>query len=104
MENVQSDALIGHWVHSHEEDSGPGKVFRPADRPLPPSRGRQEYRLNPGGELIATGPGPTDRRQTVQGTWALDGNVLVLHLPYGDMRFQVVSVESDRLILAPQNP
>ena len=98
---VEPESMIGHWIYSHEEDTSSGRVFRRSGYPFPPSRGRQEYQLKPGGELIATGPGPTDRRLTVQGTWALEDHTLVLHLPSGDNRLQIVSVEADRLIFAP---
>jgi hypothetical protein len=93
------DSLIGHWVHSHEDDTSSGMVFRPADYPFPPSRGRLGYVFNPGGELIEAGPGPTDRPQTVIGAWTLEGETLVLHLPGGDQRLRIVSFDSERLVV-----
>ncbi len=93
------DSLIGRWVHSHEEDTGSEMVFRPGHYHFPPSRGRQEYIFNPAGELIATGPGPTDRPQTETGTWAAEGNTLVLHLPSGERHLRIASSEPERLVI-----
>lgn len=52
--------VVGHWVHSHEEDGRGHRVLRRAGTALPPSRGRFEYTITP--ELIAhcSGPGPDD--------------------------------------------
>jgi hypothetical protein len=77
-------------------------VFRPGHYRFPPSRGRQEYVFNPGGKLIATGPGSTDQPQTETGTWAMEGNTLVLHLPSGDRHLHIVSFEPERLVITRQ--
>jgi hypothetical protein len=95
-------ALPGEWVHSHEEDSGGRMVFRPATHDFPPSRGRQRFTLNPDGTLILTRPGPTDRRESTGGSWALeDGGVLVLHTAGGEtIRYSILSADSDSLVLS----
>ena len=95
------EMLIGHWVHSHEEDTTTEKVFRKADYAFPPSRGRDEYNLQPGGVLSATRPGPTDQRQTNSGNWQLDDSSnLVLRLPEGATKqLKIASIEPDRLVI-----
>jgi hypothetical protein len=93
--------LQGHWIHSHEEDTGNQMVFRPSTYAFPRSRGRQEFKLGPGGSLQAVRPGPTDKRQSSSGTWSLEpGGILVVH-PTGEaaLRFSVVSVDSEKLVV-----
>jgi hypothetical protein len=77
-------------------------VFRPTAHPLPPSRGRSRYRLEKGGILQVVRPGPTDKRESVGGTWSLeDGRILVLRPAGGlPLRFPVVSVDSERLVVS----
>lgn len=98
---ISESDLAGDWVHSHEEDSGNLMVFRPATHPFPPSRGRSQYRLEKGGSLQAVRPGPTDKRESVGGTWSLEeGSILVLRPAGGPpIRFPVVSVGSERLVV-----
>ncbi len=101
MNSEFESSLPGHWVHSHEEDSGNRMVFRPSTHPFPPSRGRYGYRLEKGGALHVVRPGPTDKREFVDGTWSLEeGGILVLR-PAGEgpLRFQIVSVDPERLVV-----
>ena len=94
--------LHRRWTHSHEEDPAGGMVFRPAEFPFPPSRGRVSYEFVPGGELREGGIGPTDRPTEASGTWTLedDGRSLVLRVP-GKMerRLEIESLEEDRLVV-----
>lgn len=80
MNSELESSLLGHWIHSHEEDSGNLMVFRPNTHQLPPSRGRYEYRLEKGGKLLLIQPDPTDKRKSTEGSWSLDKNgILILH-------------------------
>jgi hypothetical protein len=101
MDNVNSESnVLGHWVHSHEEDSGNLMVFRPSTYPFPPSRGRSEYRLDANGILQSVRPGPTDKRESCGGTWSLEDGVLVLRPAGGQpLRLPIVSVDSERLVV-----
>lgn len=75
-------------------------VFRPSTTPLPPSRGRVSFELDPSGAAYGAGPGPDDRRIRTRGTWSLEGDVLTLRLPgQTDQRFRVESVDADRLVV-----
>jgi hypothetical protein len=93
--------LLGHWIHSHEEDSGNQMVFRPSTFAFPRSRGRQQFKLEPGGSLETIGPGPTDKRESARGTWSVEqGGVLILQ-PTGaeSLRFSIVSVDNEKLVV-----
>jgi hypothetical protein len=86
--------LFQHWVHAHEEDTGDMQVYRPADHPFPPARGRRGFELKPGGELILYGPGASDRPTATAGRWSSSGAGRVR---LGDRELEIVSVSGDRL-------
>lgn len=99
--NIDPKLLERGWVHAHEEDS-PGKVvFRPDTHALPPSRGRSGYQFQSGGRVVKTGPGPTDRRTAVQGTWKADPQGrLVISIPgKADEILEVEAIGPDRLVI-----
>ena len=95
---VGREELVGHWVHSHEEDSPTTLVFRPAAWDFPPSRGRTGFELRPDGTYTGSEPGPTDAPAESQGTWTLEGDRLVLSSD-GDRSFEIESAEPDRLVV-----
>ena len=105
---IAVELLHQRWVHSHEEDAENEIVFRPATFPFPRSRGRESFELRPDGELIQSRPGPTDRRETTEGTWELaPGSKLVFRAKGSakPMRFlHVASLEKDRLVIARTSP
>ena len=76
--------LFRRWLHSHEEDEGDVRVYRPAGYDLPPARGRRGLEFRPGGELLVYGPGPADRPTAAPGRREA---------------VEIVSVEPDRLRL-----
>jgi hypothetical protein len=95
------DALQGHWVHSHEEDTDAEMVFRPATHPFPPSRGRVSFELRPDGTYVESSPGPVDVPEESSGNWSLEGKRLVLEGP-GDQpghAWEVEAAEGDRLVV-----
>ncbi|MDX6680894.1 MAG: hypothetical protein QOG94_933 [Solirubrobacteraceae bacterium] len=97
----REDALHGHWVHAHEEDTEDEMVFRPATHPFPPSRGRTSFELRPGGAYVERSPGPADVPVESTGSWSLDGDRLVLAAE-GDRpghAWEVTTVEDDRLVV-----
>ncbi len=76
-------------------------VFRPADHPLPPSRGRMAFELRPDGSYVERSPGPVDVPEESSGRWSLEGDRLVLD-PAGDRprrAWEVRAVGEDRLVL-----
>lgn len=66
-----ADCLAGSWIHSWEEDTDDVTVYRPADHPFPPSRGREGYEFLPGGALIYHGIGPADGPTNEPGRWEM---------------------------------
>ena len=99
---VSREALVGHWVHSHEEDSEGVRVFRPRSFHFPPSRGRRAIDLRRDGTVGHTRPGPTDRRQASEGRWEIEGHALKLFPAPGARPTEVLRIASaapDRLVL-----
>ncbi len=100
MAALDENALHGHWIHAHEEDTDGEMVFRPASRPLPPSRGRMRLELRPGGAYVERSPGPVDVPEETTGTWSLDGGRLMLQAEDGTAHaWEVAKAEADRLVL-----
>jgi hypothetical protein len=89
--------LLGHWVHSHEEDSGDLRVYRPADYAFPPARGRRGFELDADGEVVLYGPGPSDKPEarTARWSWSSSGAGRVRLGDEGEL--EIVSVSPDRL-------
>ncbi|TMK24696.1 MAG: hypothetical protein E6G64_17025 [Actinobacteria bacterium] len=97
---VDRAALQRHWVHSHEEDAEGEMVFRPASYGFPPSRGRAALDLRADGSYTESAPGPTDRPESAEGTWKLDGDELELNAADGSKRvLEIAAAEGDRLVV-----
>lgn len=92
--------LVGEWTHSHEEDRGDYRVYRPSAQDFPPARGRDAFTLRPGGVLEQVVPGPDDRPVTRTGTWRLVGDRLSLQ-PRGSSAVDLIveAVDADQLIV-----
>lgn len=91
----------GRWVHSHEEDTAEEMVFRPADRELPPARGRTAFELRADGTYVESEPGPVDVPVESSGRWSLEGDRLVLE-GEGERpghAWRIAAAEGDRLTL-----
>ena len=97
--------LVGHWIHSHEEDGPGARVFRRAGFPFPRSRGRVGFELKDDGTFVEQGIGATDRPTRKTGHWVYDRDKCRVVLKYGqgepDHELRVVSVEADKLVLVP---
>jgi hypothetical protein len=48
------------------------QIYRPADFPLPPSRGRSGFEFNSDGTFTRIGIGATDISHVETGTWKID--------------------------------
>jgi hypothetical protein len=97
----RADAVVGHWVHSHEEDTDAEMVYRPASYSFPPSRGRTSFELRDDGSYVERSPGPVDVPVESKGSWSLEGDRLLLGADGDDPghAWEVSAVEGDRLIL-----
>jgi len=73
--SIDPGRLEGRWVHSHEEDTADEMVFSSASSgyEFPRSRGRQAFELRPDGSYVGSAPGPADKPEPSEGTWALEG-------------------------------
>ncbi|MBX3427560.1 MAG: hypothetical protein KF688_17910 [Pirellulales bacterium] len=98
-EAIERKLMCRHWIHSHEEDEGSLRVYRPATHKFPPSRGREELDLQPAGEVGGKHPGPDDRGVQQDGAWALEDRTLAVDLPAGTRSWFVVEVTPDKLVL-----
>lgn len=101
MAGYRADAVVGHWVHSHEEDTDDEMVYRPASYPFPPARGRTSFELRPDGSYVERSPGPVDVPVESKGSWTLEGRRLFLGAE-GDrpgQGWEVTAAEPDRLAL-----
>lgn len=77
-------------------------VFRPADHPLPPSRGRTGFELHADDRCTYVGISRDDRSTTTNGTWDFDerGQTLSLNFPDGTKQvFTVAYVARDKLVV-----
>ena len=101
MTEVRRELLQRRWVHAHEEDTDDEMVFRPADHPFPPSRGRMALELRADGTYVESSPGPVDVPEAHTGAWSLEDDVLRLS-GEGEgisQEWRVAEVRPDRLIV-----
>jgi hypothetical protein len=105
MSSELESGLIGHWIHSQEEDSNNIMVFRPNTHPFPPARGRYEYKLEKGGKMLFIGPGPTDKRESADGTWSLEEDSTLTFRPAtgGPLRYRIIALDGNQLVMAQLN-
>lgn len=100
--------LVGSWTHSHEEDRDGLELWRPADYPFPPARGRTTFTLLPDHGAVVGTPGLDDRGTTQAGTWSLeqrpDGDVLIVDLPQWRATYFVAAADPEHLELRPPPP
>jgi hypothetical protein len=97
----REQALQGHWVHSHEEDTEDEMVFRPDTHAFPPSRGRASFDLRADGSYVESSPGPVDVPEESRGRWSLEGDRLILEAE-GDrpgQAWEIAATEGDRLAI-----
>ncbi len=73
MANLR-ECIVGHWVHSHEEDARDVRVYRPADYGFPPSRGRAGLEFREGGELVYYGIARADGSEESHGRRSIEGS------------------------------
>lgn len=99
------DDLVGHWVHSYEEDAQGEEVqvFRPVTfKTFPPSRFRMQYVFRENGTCAWYYLAPDDGHHFREGTWRRDARDRdVLHVRQGDqtVSYRILSLSGDLLRL-----
>jgi hypothetical protein len=107
LNELPGEVLGRRWVHAHEEDTDDEMVFRPAEYPLPPSRGRQRLEFKPDGTFFESVPGPTDAPEGRAGSWKVEDGKLVIEsdqAPEGTRTLEIASVDEDRLVVKKPSP
>jgi len=61
--------IFRRWLHSREEDSPSERVYRTANFPFRPSRGRAGLEIHPDGTFVAIGIGLADGQRARRGRW-----------------------------------
>ena len=88
----------GRWMHSFEEDHDGVQVYRPADYPFPPARGRAGIEFRPDGTYIDWAIGRGDANEARPGRWEAIADDCVRISAAGDQRvIEMVLLEQDRL-------
>ncbi len=98
--DIRPELLARHWVHSHEEDKGAVRVYRPRSYPFPRSRGRDAFELSADGTAVDHGIAPADGSTDAPAQWSLEGDRLVVRDPASGAQrraLKVVKVTKDRL-------
>lgn len=100
---IDKTSLTGSWVHSHEEDSGDQKVYRPEMYKFPPSRGRSGFQLNPDGTMLEYGPDATDKTASRPGRWEIRPDQSLALFPAGSAApsrvMKVAALSSTKLVV-----
>jgi hypothetical protein len=91
--------LAGRWLHSYEEDHGDVAVYRPADHPFPPARGRDGIEFADDGSFTEWAIGRGDRREPVPGRWhTAEADTLAVSTDRGgEQVLELVHLAADRL-------
>jgi len=94
-------ALFKKWIHSHEDDEGDVKAYRPDIYQFPPARGRSGLTLKENGEFIQHNIHPADRGTVpVKGNWKdlSDNKIFKITLEDGtSYQIEIMSLEDEML-------
>jgi len=85
------------WLRSHEEETSPVRVYRPADHAFPPARGRDGFTLHGDGRFDHVGPGRGDAPVTTPGTWHRDGDLVTATVAGATITMEIVEEGEDVL-------
>ncbi len=97
---MDPEKLVRVWFHSHEEDEGDRVVYRSQSYDFPRSRAPRELlTVEPDGTVAFGKPGPADASTYRQGAWELAGDVLTLSGAGGPQKYQIDSVDDEKLVL-----
>jgi len=96
--------LVGTWKHAHEEDAQGFSVFRPANGPFAPSRGRLSFELHADGNAVYEGLGAADASTSEAARWQIspDNRLTICRDSKAIFKADVVSVAKAKLVLKIQ--
>ena len=98
---VVKDLTDRTWLRSQEEETGDVRVYRPADHPFPPARGREGLTFHSDGRFDYRAPG---RGGTETGTWHDSGDEVRADIAGQVIRLYVTEVGDDVLRLRWPHP
>lgn len=102
MAEVDEAALIGHWIHSYEEDGDGKMIFRREGFAFPRARGRASFELQAGHIWMDRPISSSDGNLRQEGRWTLsEGTDLNLSSSGKDAArvMRIITAEPDRLVL-----
>ncbi len=102
MAEIDEAALIGHWIHSHEEDRDGQMIFRRQGFAFPRARGRAAFELQPGHVMMDRPIAPSDGNLGKEGRWTLNAGTdlcLSSSAKAAARVLQIITAEPDRLVL-----
>ena len=103
---TDENKIAREWVEIREESKDGSLVFRPADFPIPPARGRRHLKLTQldkstdegTGEVLEAGP--ADKLQaTSVGSWKVDKKTLYVGISGWEGEYQIEQLQDDILVL-----
>ncbi len=85
--NSAGSCLQRRWLHSHEEDTGNNRIYRPSHNPLPRTRApRHVLEFADGERVISRVGGPADSRVAREGRWHVEQpEPLILRVTWDDL-------------------
>lgn len=99
-------SLFQSWVHSYEEDSDSGTVYRPQGYKLPLSRGRTGFAIRKGGRFEQYDIAPTDGLEKSEGNWTqVAANELEIRLNHEQegrpesYRIYILTIQKNKLVI-----
>lgn len=92
------------WLHSYEEDTAGGQVYRPESWDFPLSRRpREAIELHPDGKARIFLPGAADRPRPVNAAWSDEQGSIVVRAPSqsggAETARRIISAASDKLVI-----
>jgi hypothetical protein len=88
------------WIHSYEEDTAEGAVYRPQGTKLPLSRRpRERIELAPDGTARIHAGGPDDRYIEQAARWHEEDGTIVVRAPDGGTELRIVERSPERLVV-----
>jgi hypothetical protein len=95
------------WLHSFEEDRDGREFYRPNGYSLPLARGRKSLDLTKDQDGGIRSFGAADLPESTHPAWVVDGDVIEFRKAEGDVgsvRFQIIDLGPDKLVLERMMP